>query len=133
MPHGSAVLPSCFVAFAILTGLSDSTLVGVDTSAEQALKKAVDPHAAHSRFHFTDPEMDFTFGSLMLGATVNHGREIGEAFFTTANIKKEMPPAGGNNGSRPPAWWRPGANTSAWKSSGKPSSAWRIWPAPGKI
>ena len=31
--------------------------------------------------------MDFTFGSLVLGATVNHGCEIGEAFRTAANIK----------------------------------------------
>jgi pimeloyl-ACP methyl ester carboxylesterase len=31
--------------------------------------------------------MDFTFGSLALGATVNHGCEIGEAFHTAANIK----------------------------------------------
>jgi pimeloyl-ACP methyl ester carboxylesterase len=31
--------------------------------------------------------MDFTFGSLALGATVNHGCEIGEAFRTAAHIK----------------------------------------------
>ena len=30
--------------------------------------------------------MDFAFGSLILGATVNQGCEIGEAFFTAACI-----------------------------------------------
>lgn len=50
-------------------------------------ERAVDPHAAHLRFHFQDPEMDFVFGSLVLGATVNHGCEIGEAFYTAADIK----------------------------------------------
>jgi hypothetical protein len=48
---------------------------------------AVDSHAAHVRSHFQDPEMDFVFGSLVLGATVNHGCEFGEAFYTAANIK----------------------------------------------
>ncbi len=50
-------------------------------------ERAVDPHAAHVRFHFQDLEMDFVFGSLILGATVNHGCEIGEAFYTAMNIK----------------------------------------------
>lgn len=50
-------------------------------------EQAVDPHAAHVRFHFQDLEMDFAFGSLILGATSNSGCEIGEAFATAANIK----------------------------------------------
>jgi pimeloyl-ACP methyl ester carboxylesterase len=50
-------------------------------------KQAFDAHEASVRYHFKDPDMDFTFGSLVLGATVNHGCEIGEAFRTAANIK----------------------------------------------
>lgn len=50
-------------------------------------EQAVDPHAAHVRYHFNDPEMDFIFGSMFLGATVNHGAEIGEAFRVASRIK----------------------------------------------
>jgi alpha-beta hydrolase superfamily lysophospholipase len=50
-------------------------------------KKVFDAHEAYVRYHFKDPDMDFTFGSLALGATVNHGCEIGEAFATAARIK----------------------------------------------
>ena len=48
---------------------------------------ALDPHAAHMRFHFQDKEMDFAFGSLILGSAVNHGCETGEAFQTASRIK----------------------------------------------
>lgn len=47
---------------------------------------AVDPHAAHIVFHFQDKEMDFVFGSLILGAAGNGGCEVGEAFATAARI-----------------------------------------------
>jgi len=50
-------------------------------------KKVFDPHEPYVRYHFKDPDMDFTFGSLALGAAVNNGCEIGEAFRTAANIK----------------------------------------------
>lgn len=50
-------------------------------------ERAVDPHAAYMRFHFQDLEMDFVFGSMVLGATMNHGCEIGEAYATAAGIK----------------------------------------------
>lgn len=50
-------------------------------------KQVFDAHEASGRYHFKDPDMDFTFGSLVLGATVNHGCEIGEAFRTAAHIK----------------------------------------------
>jgi pimeloyl-ACP methyl ester carboxylesterase len=53
----------------------------------QAPKQGFDAHEASVRYHFKDPDMDFTFGSLVLGATVNHGCEIGEAFRTAVNIK----------------------------------------------
>lgn len=50
-------------------------------------KKAFDAHETYVRYHFKDSDMDFTFGSLVLGATVNHGCEIGEAFRTASGIK----------------------------------------------
>lgn len=31
--------------------------------------------------------MDFNFGTLVLGSAVNHGVEIGEAFYTASQIK----------------------------------------------
>lgn len=57
--------------------------------AEQhkAPERAVDPHAAYVRFHFQDREMDFVFGPMFLGAIMNHGAEIGEAFYTASRIK----------------------------------------------
>jgi pimeloyl-ACP methyl ester carboxylesterase len=53
----------------------------------QEPKKFFDAHATNVRYYFQDPDMDFTFGSLVLGAMVNHGCEIGEAFRTAAHIK----------------------------------------------
>ena len=55
----------------------------------QAVKaeKEFDMHAPYVRYHFQDADMDFTFGSVVLGSVVNHGCEIGEAFVTAANIK----------------------------------------------
>jgi len=49
--------------------------------------KEFDMHAPYVRYHFNDPDMDFTFGSLVLGATINGGCEIGEAFYTASQIK----------------------------------------------
>jgi len=57
------------------------------TEKNKTPERAVDPHTAYVRFHFQDLEMDFVFGSLILGATVNHGCEIGEAFYTASKIK----------------------------------------------
>ena len=57
------------------------------TEPQKAPGGAVDSHASHLRFYFQDVEMDFIFGSLILGATVNHGCEIGEAFYTAARIQ----------------------------------------------
>lgn len=47
----------------------------------------VDPHAAHLGVYFHDPEMDFVFGSLILGAAGNQGCEVGEAYSTAGAIK----------------------------------------------
>mgnify|MGYP001379601535 CR=1 FL=1 len=63
------------------------SLLPLRALAAEAPERAVDPHAAHVRFHFQDLEMDFVFGSLILGATGNGGCEIGEAFATAARIK----------------------------------------------
>jgi hypothetical protein len=50
-------------------------------------KQAFDAHETTIRCHFKDADRDFTFGSLVIGATVNCGCEIGEAFRTAASIK----------------------------------------------
>jgi hypothetical protein len=36
---------------------------------------------------FNDTDMDFNFGTLVLGSTVNHGVEIGEAYYAASQIK----------------------------------------------
>ncbi|MDP3426246.1 MAG: alpha/beta hydrolase, partial [Humidesulfovibrio sp.] len=58
-------------------------------AAEKAKEGAADfdMHAAYVRYHFKDNDMDFTFGSVVLGSATNGGVEIGEAFATAANIK----------------------------------------------
>jgi len=50
-------------------------------------KKVFDAHDTSFRYHFNDTDMDFNFGTLILGSTVNHGVEIGEAFYTASKIK----------------------------------------------
>ncbi len=37
-----------------------------------------DAHESFAKLHFNDSEMDFAF-ALILGATMNHGCEVGEA------------------------------------------------------
>ena len=72
-------------AVVVLTGLG-----GIDEAVadqEKQTKKLFDAHESLVRYHFQDSDMDFSFGSLVLGATVNHGCEIGEAFTTAGNIK----------------------------------------------
>ena len=82
-----------FLVSAVLTNERVSSATGKqETSKTKAVeskepKQVFDAHEAYVRYHFKDSDMDFTFGSLVLGATVNHGCEIGEAFRTAANIK----------------------------------------------
>lgn len=38
-----------------------------------------DAHVSTFSYFFNDSDMDFHFGNLILGSTVNHGVEIGEA------------------------------------------------------
>lgn len=49
--------------------------------------KEFDMHAPYVRYHFEDPDMDFTFGSVVLGSSSNQGCEIGEAFYVASQIK----------------------------------------------
>ncbi|MDD2337963.1 MAG: hypothetical protein PHD01_15475, partial [Geobacteraceae bacterium] len=51
------------------------------------VKKVFDAHDTGVRYHFTDTDMDFNFGTLVLGSAVNHGVEIGESFYTVSKIK----------------------------------------------
>ncbi|MBU0651624.1 MAG: hypothetical protein KJ649_02955 [Proteobacteria bacterium] len=90
------VIVVVLLSFIVLTGYGTTGAVcaaekkeALNSKAQQnkAPERAVDPHAAYVRFHFQDLEMDFIFGSMILGATMNHGCEIGEAFYTAANIK----------------------------------------------
>lgn len=60
---------------------------GTREAAEKTPKQQFDAHETYARYHFGDSDMDFTFGSVVLGSTVNRGCEIGEAFRTAANIK----------------------------------------------
>jgi hypothetical protein len=84
------------LSFTILTGyLANGVVCAAEkkdvlnskADKNKAPERAVDPHAAYVRYHFQDLEMDFVFGSLILGAAVNHGCEIGEMFQTAAGIK----------------------------------------------
>jgi pimeloyl-ACP methyl ester carboxylesterase len=79
------VLTNGGMGFSFAAGTPETSKTESVPSQEQ--KKVFDAHEAYVRYHFKDPDMDFTFGSLVLGATVNHGCEIGEAFRTAANIK----------------------------------------------
>jgi len=79
------VLTNGGTGFSFAAGKQETAKTQPVRSEEQ--KKVFDAHEACVCYHFKDPDMDFTFGSLVLGATVNHGCEIGEAFRTAANIK----------------------------------------------
>jgi len=89
MHQKSSALAICFVMIAVLLGYQGNGIAASsgDASPAQTPEKVVDPHVAHTGFRFKDPAMDFVFGSLVLGSTVNHGSEIGEAFTTAASIK----------------------------------------------
>jgi pimeloyl-ACP methyl ester carboxylesterase len=81
----SAVLTQGAAGVSGAAGTKETAKTTAAPSQEQ--KKVFDAHEAYVRYHFKDPDMDFTFGSLVLGAAVNHGCEIGEAFHAAAHIK----------------------------------------------
>jgi pimeloyl-ACP methyl ester carboxylesterase len=58
-----------------------------------------DAHKPSSKLHFNDGEMDFAL-VLIVGATMNHGAEIGEVFYTVAQIDE------GSAGSWQAEWLR---------------------------
>jgi len=74
-----------FVAMAGLVALALGILSG--PAGAEAPKKVFDAHDTGVRYHFNDTDMDFNFGTLVLGAAVNHGVEIGEAFYVASRIK----------------------------------------------
>ena len=55
----------------------------------QAAEKSgeFDAHASSYRYFFQDEDMDFHFGNLVLGASVNQGCSVGEAFYAASKIK----------------------------------------------
>lgn len=79
------------VADAFLFGFLLSSCLSGSALAEdvepQDAPKEFDMHAPYVRYHFSDSDMDFTFGSVVLGAIGNGGAEAGEVFYTAGNIK----------------------------------------------
>jgi pimeloyl-ACP methyl ester carboxylesterase len=63
-------------------------LVGIfGPGTAMAAEQKFDAHTPSARLHFNDPEMDFAL-VLIVGATMNHGCEIGEAFYAATQIKE---------------------------------------------
>lgn len=69
--------------FAVVPSVAFSTKdLGSTESTE-----VYDAHATAFSYFFKDGDMDFHFGNLILGSAVNHGAEIGEAFYAASQIK----------------------------------------------
>ena len=89
------VVAVMFLLFVVLTHWGTGVSCAAekeDTSKRKSVqnkedKKVFDAHDTGVRYHFNDMDMDFNFGTLVLGSTVNHGVEIGEAFYTASKIK----------------------------------------------
>jgi hypothetical protein len=81
-----AIARVLLVALCCLAVFSPARATPSEKTPVNAPRDTVDPHAAPSRVHFQDPEMDFVFSSLILGAAPNHGCEIGEAFAAAAAV-----------------------------------------------
>jgi pimeloyl-ACP methyl ester carboxylesterase len=56
-------------------------------ASEAQETKAFDAHATTFKYFFKEGDMDFHFGTLVLGAAPNGGLELGEAFYAAQNIK----------------------------------------------
>ena len=76
-----------WLACALAPCLPHHCLAGASPPAATAGDQDFDMHAPYIRYHFADPDMDFTFGSVVLGSISNQGCETGEAFYVAANIK----------------------------------------------
>ena len=83
-----ALLPAVLLPVSLLVS-SAGPVKAADAQApgQAGAAPEFDMHAPYVRYHFADPDMDFTFGSMVLGAISNGGAETGEAFVTAANIK----------------------------------------------
>ncbi|MGE4403815.1 MAG: hypothetical protein AB7F61_19425 [Desulfobulbus sp.] len=81
------------LAATVFGGFSNCLAEPDATKAEQMTmpvvegKKVFDAHDTGVRYHFYDTDMDFNFGTIVLGSAVNHGVEIGEAFYAASQIK----------------------------------------------
>lgn len=75
-------LLTCFFAVSV----SDTAKAEDAKPAPQEAAKEFDMHAPYVRYHFTDSDMDFTFGSVVLGAIGNGGAEAGEVYYTAGAI-----------------------------------------------
>lgn len=67
---------------AVVSGI---VFAGTVAMGEIQKNEGWDAHESHTRMHFQDNEMEFSL-ALILGATMNSGCEIGEAFFTAGRI-----------------------------------------------
>lgn len=85
-----------FLISVFLTGFADIDQAVAEGKKKTVSKKAVqgqeqkkvfDAHDTGVRYHFNDTDMDFNFGTIVLGSAVNHGVEIGEAFYAASKIK----------------------------------------------
>ena len=78
-----AVLSACVFACCF----AGASLAEDGKPPAQSPAKEFDMHAPYVRYHFNDTDMDFTFGSMVLGAISNGGAETGEVFYTASKIK----------------------------------------------
>ena len=76
-----------FLPLALAALAASPFALRADDAPSAESHKAYDAHATAFRFFFKDSDMDFHFGTLILGSTVNHGAEIGEAFYAASQIK----------------------------------------------
>lgn len=80
--------PLCLALILLLpVAQSQAAQGGLGVAKVAKKQKKFDAHESFARLHFKDQEMDFAF-ALILGATMNHGCEIGEAYATVTNIKE---------------------------------------------
>lgn len=83
-----ALLPAVLLPAQLVVSSAGPAMAGdTPVPGEAAAAPEFDMHAPYVRYHFADPDMDFTFGSMVLGAISNGGAETGEAFVAAANIK----------------------------------------------
>ena len=59
----------------------------IQTASADEDKKKFDAHATTFKYYFSDDDMDFNFGNLILGSATNQGVEVGEVFYAASQIK----------------------------------------------